>query len=226
MEFVQRTKFSEKVGMHANTIDTWFQEMESKGIHFVNTNERNKKIYDDLDLEIALFIKEKRKDNEYTVPGAVEAVREAFAGRLRLDVIQDRDEKQLATVEQLERRFMAMVDKRVEQRVEQEVQRRLQTEIQQLLIAAAPDPQEERARELDRRLSESRIRSKLRDEARNEWYKLPEDQRTLKTGFLSLKRVEDKGKKLEFIEEYINKHYDDRVRDEFSDVIEDIEKEA
>lgn len=223
MEFVQRSKFAKKVGMHANTIDSWFKEMESKGVHFVNMNERKEKVYDELDLEIALFIKEKRKDNEYTIPGAVEAVREEFAGRLRVDIIRDNDEKQLMPLDELKKEFMAMVNQEVEKRMqarEQELEKRIQSQMQQQLLLTAPDPQEERAKKTDYMITMNRIQAKLKREAIDEWNRLPEDERMVRMGFLKLQRVENSSKRQEFIDEYVGKHFEDRIRSENDDSID------
>nr|WP_263327111.1 hypothetical protein [Neobacillus sp. Marseille-Q6967] len=54
-------EFASKIGRHANTIDQWFKKLEELNIHYVNRlPSTNEKIYDDLDLKIALHIKSER----------------------------------------------------------------------------------------------------------------------------------------------------------------------
>ncbi|GGI18039.1 hypothetical protein [Gottfriedia solisilvae] len=67
--FWRLTEFSEKVGgKHRNTIDTWFNQLESRGIHYVNRTQSGERVFDDLDLKIAKFIAQKR-DEKWSLEG-------------------------------------------------------------------------------------------------------------------------------------------------------------
>lgn len=56
-------KYQEKTGktdeVHYNTLDKWFKEMEHKRVHYIQ-RAVDKKVYDELDLEIGVFIMEQR----------------------------------------------------------------------------------------------------------------------------------------------------------------------
>ena len=52
-----------KESIHYNTVDKWFKELEKKGIHYIQrTADKNKKVYDELDIAIAIFIMKKRAE--------------------------------------------------------------------------------------------------------------------------------------------------------------------
>ena len=47
--------------LNRKTVATWFNKMEELGIHYINrTEDTNEKVYDELDLKIGIFIKEKK----------------------------------------------------------------------------------------------------------------------------------------------------------------------
>lgn len=58
-------RFSEKTGqsesIHYNTVTNWFNALEQKGLHTVSKIE-DTRVFDELDMEIALFIIQNRKD--------------------------------------------------------------------------------------------------------------------------------------------------------------------
>lgn len=72
--FWRLTEFSEKVGgKHRNTIDTWFNQLESRGIHYVNRTQSGERVFDELDLRIAKFISQKR-DEKWSLEGIYDAL--------------------------------------------------------------------------------------------------------------------------------------------------------
>ena len=57
--YEEETTFKESV--YYNMVDKWFKDLENKGIHYIQwTTETNKKVYDELDLSITVFIIKKR----------------------------------------------------------------------------------------------------------------------------------------------------------------------
>lgn len=61
-------------------------------------------------------------------------------------------------------------------------------------------------------ITEKRIESILELEALNEWSKLPNSERLIKSGFL--RKEENQTKKQQFIKNYIQKNYESRFIDE------------
>ena len=70
-DFVEKIKETlQEDKLHINTVDGWFKKLEEERIHYINrTEETNEKVYDKLDLQLAIFIKKKR--NEKWSLGAV-----------------------------------------------------------------------------------------------------------------------------------------------------------
>jgi hypothetical protein len=64
-EFVEKIKQTlQEEKLHSNTVDGWFKKSEEERIHYIcRTAETNEKVYDELDLQLAVFIKRKRNCN-------------------------------------------------------------------------------------------------------------------------------------------------------------------
>lgn len=72
------TEFSKLVGRHHNTVYNWFNTLEEKGLHgTLRTNNTNEKLYNSLDLNIALFIKQKR-DEKWSLDAIIELLPHQF----------------------------------------------------------------------------------------------------------------------------------------------------
>ena len=63
-DFVEEIKLTLKEEkLHVNTVYGWFKKLEKERIHYISrTVDTNEKIYDELDLRIAVFIKMKRNE--------------------------------------------------------------------------------------------------------------------------------------------------------------------
>jgi hypothetical protein len=68
--------FAKIVDKHYNTVYNWFNKLEERAIHYTNRVGEDK-IYDQLDLEIALFIKDKR-DQKWAVDAIFEELPNHF----------------------------------------------------------------------------------------------------------------------------------------------------
>jgi hypothetical protein len=62
VEYYKISDLAKEIGKHASTVDSWFRKLEERKLHYVNRADEER-IYDDLDLDIARFVKEKREDN-------------------------------------------------------------------------------------------------------------------------------------------------------------------
>lgn len=72
------TEFSKLVGRHHNTVYNWFNILEEKGLHeTLRTQNTNEKLYNALDLEIALFIKQKR-DEKWSLDAIIDLLPHQF----------------------------------------------------------------------------------------------------------------------------------------------------
>ncbi|MDH4619389.1 hypothetical protein [Brevibacillus sp. AY1] len=59
-EYCLINDFAKKIGQHQNTVDGWFKQLEERRIHYVN-RANGKKVYNSLDLQIGLYIRDKRE---------------------------------------------------------------------------------------------------------------------------------------------------------------------
>jgi len=206
-------EFSKQVGKHYNTVDNWFKEMERKRIHYINrVAETGEKIYDQLDLDIALFIVKKR-DEGWNLDPIFEAIPQGFDVRPFPEGMANSLEiTDIGELRNLLLREMQQVAEQIAATKAGEILRSL------------PEPksrEEERQERITDFITQSRILDQLEDEALEKWYQLPESERIRKTGFLGMVKVEDTEKKDKFVREYIRKHKEERLLKEFGqDLIE------
>ena len=78
-DFVEEIKLTLKEeNLHVNTVYGWFKRLEKERIHYISrTVDTNEKIYDELDLRIAIFIKMKRNE-KWAIKVIFEEVKNEF----------------------------------------------------------------------------------------------------------------------------------------------------
>jgi hypothetical protein len=104
------------------------------------------------------------------------------------------------------------LEKRMVERFEQ------QGEILQNLAEIAPalqqfDPDIQRVERVNSRLNEWRIERKLEDDAMMKWAELPRPDRMIRTGLF--KTEENLEKRERFVREYVDKHFDNEMRNAY-----------
>lgn len=199
-------EFSKQIGRHYNTVDNWFKELERKRIHFINRVETGEKVYDRLDLEIGLFIRNKR-DQGWNLDPIFETVAQEFDVRPFPEGTESNLEiHDIGELRKILLREMEQMATRIAEQKAGEAFRML------------PQP---KSREVERQeritdfITQSRILDQLEDEALQLWYQKPESERMRKTGFLGLVKVEDGEKKDKFVRDYIRQHKEERLRSAF-----------
>jgi hypothetical protein len=217
----QITEFAEKVteqiegSVHYNTVAKWFNKLETMGVHYVN-RAAGEKIYDELDLEIGIFIFQKRSE------------------KWRLDVIFENLSKYIETrpfPEEWEGENTPSVNY---SEIEDAIIRKISTRIQEQLvnsqkelastmeqIAAAkissllPQPKtsdEIRAEKLNSALLQMKLNNKLEEEALDQWNKQPDTIRVRKVGFF--RKEENYEEKERFIRKYKNDNMERVIKEE------------
>ncbi|MBJ8055083.1 MerR family transcriptional regulator [Bacillus cereus] len=203
------TEFSKLVGRHHNTVYNWFNTLEEKGLHgTLRTNNTNEKLYNSLDLNIALFIKQKR-DEKWSLDAIIELLPHQF--ELRPVSPENHSNEILSQID-----FQDAAET-IEKLVEQKVQAHLQNiEIQfqekfENVLKALPQPEDpvamkerQRQERMDNIIIEHRARKELRRQAEKLWNEKPEEERLKKVGWF--KKEEDLAKKHLFIENYLNEN--------------------
>ncbi|MFC6038960.1 hypothetical protein ACFPYN_05770 [Paenisporosarcina macmurdoensis] len=196
-----------KESFHYNTVDKWFKDFENKGIHYIQ-RVADKKVYDDLDVDIAIFIIKKRSQK-----WSLDAISNVLSAHLEVRPFPDlkNDEEQglseAQVMVEMGRKFEKM-QKEFEKKILHELDVK-KKELEQQLLNRLPKPksdEEIRAEKTDIMISTVRKRYEIEGEAIEEWNKLPLEQRVKKVGFF--RTEEDLLKRDNFIREYVKKYFE------------------
>ena len=204
------TEFSKLVGRHHNTVYNWFNILEEKGLHgTLRTNNTNEKLYNTLDLDIALFIKLKR-DEKWSLDAIIELLPHQFELR---PVSPENQTSEVSTQLNMQE-AAATIEKIVEQKIQmhlQNIELEYQGKFEDAIRAVLPEPEDpgmlkerQRQERLDNIIIQHRARTELRKQAENEWNTQPEKTRIKKVGWF--KKEEDLARKQLFIENYIDEN--------------------
>lgn len=198
-----------KESVHYNTVDKWFKELENKGIHYIQrTAETNKKVYDELDLAIAIFILNKR-----TQKWSLDAIFNVLSEHIEVrsfptENFEDSSVVGEALVMQEMSRQLERMQQDMEDRLIIELDRR-QKELELQVLNRLPVPktaQEIRAEKTDIMISSVRKRYEIEEKAIAEWVKLPLEQRVKKVGLF--RKEEDLLKRDNFIREFVKNYFE------------------
>lgn len=226
MEYWKISDFAKEVGKHQNTVDGWFKQLEEKKVHWVNRSEHGEKIYSTLDMKIAKYIKEMR-DQKW----ALDAIFHELPNRFELRPVPEEttSDSQILDLTAIRNEFES-ITKDSEQRQIEEMKQVFQ-EIAATQIAAQmdevknyyesiikqlPQPksiQEERQERITEMATRRRIGRQLEKEALNMWSTKPEEERVIKVGWF--RKEENKDKRDEFVKDYMDEHFESRLKKEF-----------
>lgn len=200
-----------KESVHYNTVDKWFKDLESKGIHYIQrTAETNKKVYDELDLAIAIFIINKR-----TQKWSLDAIFNVLSEHIEVRSFPAEDfgdspgVSESLMMQEISRQ-LARMQKKVEERLILELDTK-QKELEQQFLNRLPVPktaQEIRAEKTDIMISSVRKRYEIEEKAIADWNKLPLEQRVKKVGLF--RKEEDLLKRDNFIREFVRNYFEVR----------------
>ncbi len=204
------TEFSKLVGRHHNTVYNWFNILEEKGLHgTLRTNNTNEKLYNTLDLDIALFIKLKR-DEKWSLDAIIELLPHQFELR---PVSPENQTSEVSTQLNMQE-AAATIEKIVEQKIQmhlQNIELEYQGKFEDAIRAVLPEPEDpemlkerQRQERLDNIIIQHRARTELRKQGEREWSSQPEETRIKKVGWF--KKEEDLARKQLFIENYIDEN--------------------
>ena len=217
----QITEFAEKVtekidgSVHYNTVAKWFNKLETMGVHYVN-RAAGEKIYEELDLQIGVFIYQKRSE------------------KWRLEVIFDNLSKYMETrsfpeewegentptlsYSEIEEAIIRKVTTRIQEQLVAS-QKELENTIEQVaaskISSLLPQPKSDdeiRVERFNQTLLQMKLNNKLEEEALDQWNQQPEHIRIRKVGFF--RKEENMEEKDRFIRKYKNQHMERVLRDE------------
>lgn len=201
-------RFKEKTGtedgVHYNTVDKWFKNMEAKGIHYI-LRIGDSKAYDESDIELALYILEKREE-KWNLSAIFDSLSEY--GNLREfppDFLNTQVVSDSQLMDEMNRKMQLMRNEMLEE--VRTITQMDELEIQKRVVALMPPEksnEEIAAEQMEQARIGLSIRIKLEDEALDKWNKLPPEERTKKAGLF--KREEDLLKRDRFIRDYLKEH--------------------
>jgi hypothetical protein len=200
--------------LHSNTVDGWFKKLEDDRIHFVTrTEETNEKVYDNLDLRLAVHIKKKRNE-KWSLSAIFNEIKDEF--ELRPFPAESQGSTSAPQVIDLENLKSRLID---ELRGSfEEVAASQLIEIKQhyeSLLKQLPRPktlEEEKEERFQEMIARRRVESQLEEEALNMWSTKPEEERFKKLGWF--RKEEDFAAREFFVKGYVNERFADRLRAE------------
>lgn len=204
-QFWKITDFSKNIGKHQNTVDGWFKQLEEKGLHYVNRI-NNEKVYDELDLQIALHIKVKR-EQKWALEAIFDELSNHFDLRPHPPELETTNSLQLPDTEALKKLLTEEV-----RRAAEEIAAIQTAEI----IRALPKPksrEEERQERFNELMVRHKVEKRLRGEALHLWSTKPEHERVRKIGWF--RKEEDWSKREQFVRDYIDEHFEHALRLEY-----------
>lgn len=223
MDFWKISDFAKVVGKHTNTVDGWFKQLEEKGMHWVSRTEYGEKVYDQLDKDIALYIKELR-GQKWTLDGIFNELPEHF--KLRPVPVEETTSVPQTYDPSMVRREFEETFKEIAAAQAIEMNRQMQElaaaqmqEIKQQyedIIKRFPQPKsidEERQERITEMITRRRIENELEKEALNMWATIPEKERKIRVGIF--RKDEDRDKRERFIKSYVNQHFEARIKKEY-----------
>lgn len=214
-DFVEEIKQHLEIqNLHINTVDGWFKRLESDRIHYINrTEDTNEKIYDELDLKIALFIK-KRREEKWSLTAISNDLHNFFELRAfpKNEVISEQhvvniEDVKVQITKELRKTFEEIATTKLE-----EMKNHYEKMIHSL--PKPPSLEEQKEQRFQEMVIRRRVESKLEQEANLEWSKLPDTERLKKVGLF--RKETDIEKRNQFVRTYVDKHFEDLLRKELN----------
>jgi hypothetical protein len=212
VEEIKQTLKEEK--LHVNTVYGWFKKLEKERIHYISrTVDTNEKIYDELDLRIAIFIKMKRNE-KWAIKAIFDEVKNEFDVRpFPVENMETTDLVHNSSTDALNTKLFEELKSSLEEIAATQFSE-VQSQYKEIL-KKLPDPknkEEEREDRFKEMVVRRRVEYQLEREAQIIWATKPEEERMEKKGWF--KKVEKQEERNLFIKEYIDKNFENKLRKE------------
>ena len=212
-DFVEEIKQHLEIqNLHINTVDGWFKRLESDRIHYINrTEDTNEKIYDELDLKIAIFIK-KRREEKWSLTAIANDLKDFFDLRA-FPKNEVSSEQHVVNIDDIKEQIAKELRKTFEEIAATKLDE--MKNHYEKMIHSLPKPsssEEQKEQRFQELVIRRRVESKLEEDANQEWSKLPDMERLKKVGFF--RKEVDIEKKNQFIKTYVNNRFEDLLRKE------------
>ena len=212
VEEVKQTLKEEK--LHVNTVYGWFKKLEEERIHYISrTVDTNEKVYDELDLRIAIFIKMKRNE-KWALNAIFNEIRNEFDVRPFPDEnMENTNVVHNSETDALNSTLFEELKSSLEEIAASQLSE-VQNQYEEI-IKKLPNPknrEEEREDRFKEMVARRRVEYQLEREAQMIWATKPEKERMEKISWF--KKVEKQEERNLFIKEYIDKNFENRLRNE------------
>ncbi|MDQ0231771.1 hypothetical protein [Metabacillus malikii] len=201
-------EFSKKVGKHSNTVANWFNQLHELKLHCVNRSPlTGEKVFDELDLEIALHIKALR-DKKLSINEIFEDIGNQCKLRyFSIDDSLDEVKEHNSDYERLKMELLYIVQDVLSESLWDEfetIRKKLKA-----LIDGLPSMMDERHNRIKDLLIIRRIEAELETEALHKWTTEPVSVR-IKRGFF-FKKEENIEARNQYVKGYIMKNLEERL---------------
>ena len=214
-DFVEEIKLTLKEEkLHVNTVYGWFKKLEEERIHYISrTVDTNEKIYDELDLRIAIFIRMKRNE-KWAVKAIFDEVKNEFDVRpFPVENMETTNVVHNSGTDALNSKLLEELKSSLKEIAAAQFSE-VQSQYEEIL-KKLPDPksrEEERENRFKEMVARRRVEYQLEREAQMIWATKPEEERMEKIGWF--KKVEKQEERDLFIKEYIDKNFENKLRKE------------
>ncbi|MGG1673988.1 hypothetical protein ACIFOE_25845 [Paenibacillus sp. NRS-1783] len=202
-QFWQLDAFSKKLDQHFSTVNRWFNALEDRKIHYVQRVTDGTRVYSELDLNIGLYIKQKR-DEKWSFDGIYSQIIDdtKVVTRPFPDDYTHGNELSTVVVKQmtdlLNDRFAQIIQKQEEYFTEK---------LEDLTLKM-------RQKSVTDMITNNRTTNLIRLEGLKAWESLPASERLEKKGLF--RKQENTLKKKQFLTEYELEHYPKRLQQEMN----------
>ncbi|KAA9021557.1 MerR family transcriptional regulator [Niallia endozanthoxylica] len=212
VEEIKQTLQEEK--LHINTVTGWFKKLEEEEIHYISrTAETDEKVYDELDLQIAVFIKKKR-NQKWSLSAIFNEIKSEF--ELRSFPVEDEETTNVAHIKDID--FLNSKHLKELKGAFEEVAASQLGEMKsqyEEILSKLPNPrskEEEREERFKEMIARRRVEYQLEKEALIMWSTKPEEERLKKVGLF--RKEENHEERNRFIKDHIDKNFEVRLRNE------------
>ena len=214
-DFVEEIRLTLKEeSLHVNTVYGWFKKLEKERIHYISrTVDTNEKIYDGLDLRIAVFIKMKRNE-KWAIKAIFDEIKNEFDLRpFPVENMETTNVVHNSDTNALNSRLLEELKSSLKEIAAAQFSE-VQSQYEEIL-KKLPNPKnrkEERENRFKEMVARRRVEYQLEREAQMIWATKPEEERMEKIGWF--KKVEKQEERDLFIKEYIDKNFENKLRKE------------
>lgn len=212
--------------LNRKTVSTWFNKLEREKIHYINrTEDTNEKVYDEMDLQIGVFIKQKRNEN-WSLNAIFNEIRDDFETRpspieqevlpatpVTIDYQHEDSIEQDHIMNQLKREILDEIIGAYEEVAATQLEEMKHLyEILTQKLELTDDVEDDREKRFQDIVLRRRVEYQLEKEALLIWSSKPTEERFKKIGWF--RKEEDITKRDLFMKDYVNRHFAEKIRKE------------